>query len=454
MTALINFGGLASGLDTNAIIDAMVNVEKVPLTAMQNKVSDLAQAKSIVTSFSAKLSSLQAAAKALSDPTGFASATASSSDPAVVATVTGTAPPGGFDVSVTQLAKEQRTFSNTFTTNTDALGQTGTIKLQVGSGSPLTVNVAAGDSLATIAASINTSGARVSASVLYDGSTYRLQVRGLDTGAANNVAFTETGTTLGLATPANTYQAAQDAKLTVDGVPVTRPTNQVAGVIAGVTLALTKPTTTPASVRVASDSTAIAAKITTFVSAYNALVDAGHSATGYGTAKAAVASLTADFTINNALGRLASLQGNVVPGTSGAYTTFGSIGIKSTQDGHLSFDATMLNTAIQTDATTVSRLFVTDPSIGATGLMKSFMSTVDSLVNDTGNPFAAKLTGFESQTKSLTADEDRLQAQIDAYQTALKNSFTRMELAVSTYKNQTAQLTAMSNAATGTSSSG
>lgn len=451
MTALINFGGLASGLDTNAIIDALVNVEKQPLNALQKKVTDVAQAKSIVTSISGKLSSLQAAAKALSDPAGFASATASSSDSSVVATVTGTASPGAFDVNVTQIAKEQRTYSNTFGSNTDALGQTGTIKLQVGSGSPLTVNVAAGDSLATIAANLNTSGARVSASVLYDGTTYRLQVRGLDTGAANNVAFTETGTTLGLSVPANTYQPAQDAKLTVDGILVTRSTNQVTGVIAGVTLALTKPTTSAASIRIASDSTAIAAKIGTFVSAYNALVDAGHTATGYGSTKASISTLTADFTINNALGRLASLQGNNVPGTSGLYTTFGSVGIKSTQDGHLSFDSATLNTAIQTDAATVSRLFVTDSTTGATGLMKSFVSTIDALVTDKDNPFAARLASFDTQTKNLTAEQERLQVHLDAYQTALKNSFTRMELAVSTYKNQTAQLTAISNASTNTS---
>ncbi len=450
MTALINFGGLASGLDTNSIIDAMVNVEKVPLTAMQNKVSDLAQAKSIVTSIKGQLSTLQAAAKALSDPAGFASATASSSDPAVVATVTGTAPPGAFDVNVTQIAKEQRTYSNTFASNTDPLGQSGTIQLQVGSGTPLTVNVAAGDSLASVAANINSSGARVSASVLYDGTTYRLAVRGLDTGAANAVSFTETGTSLGLSDPANTYQAAQDAKLTVDGIEVTRSTNQISGVIAGVTLALTKPTSSAAIVQVASDSSAIATKIGTFVSAYNALVDAGHNATGFGTIKASVTSLTGDFTINSALERLASLEGNAVAGTSGLYTTLGSVGLSSTQDGHLAFDSSKLSAAIQADPSTVSKLFVTDSSIGATGIMASFVSTIDSLVNDSGNPFAAKLTAFDTQTTNLTNDEDRLQTQIDAYQTALKNSFTQMELAVSNYKSQTAQLTAMSGTSTST----
>ena len=63
----------------------------------------------------------------------------------------------------------------------------GDISLQVGSGVPALVNVLATDSLTDIAAKINQSGQRVGPSVLFDGTTYKLQVRGLDTGAANAV---------------------------------------------------------------------------------------------------------------------------------------------------------------------------------------------------------------------------------------------------------------------------
>lgn len=451
MSSTINFSGVSSGLDTAGIIDALVAVEKQPLTALAKQQTDNVTAKSTISSFTSKLSTLQAAAKALQDPSGFASATATSSDTAIVATATGVAAQGAYDVDVIQIAKEQRTYSNTFGTNTDPLGQTGTLQFTIGSGSAITVNVAAGDSLATVAANINGSGARVSASVLYDGTTYRLQVRGLDTGAANAISFNETGTTLGLSTPANTFQSAQDAKIKVDGITVSRSTNQVTGVIPGVTLALTKPTTSAATVRVGTDPAALQTKISAFVSAYNAVVDAGHSAAGFGTIKATSTQLTGDFAIRSSLDAIAGLVGNDVAGTSGLYTTLGSVGISGTRDGHLTFDSTKFATALQADATTVSKLFVTDSSTSSTGIMKSFVTTIDRLANDSGNLLTARLASFDAENKRLTLEQERMQIQIEALTQRLKNQFTQMELMVAKYKDAG---NALASIATNTDSSG
>ena len=99
--------------------------------------------------------------------------------------------------------------------------------------------------------------------MFYDGSAYRLQVRGLDTGAANAITFSETGTALDLngtgatASSGKTVQSATDASLTIDGFTVTRPTNQITGVVQGVTLALTSTTSTPATVTVAGDASSL-----------------------------------------------------------------------------------------------------------------------------------------------------------------------------------------------------
>src|SRR5262249_3787663 len=150
----------------------------------------------------------------------------------------GAAQPGAYDVNVTKLAKEQRTYSNAFSAN--ALNMSGNLDLAVG-GTSKQIAVTASDTLNTIADKINGAGLRVGASVFYDGTNYRLQVRGLDTGAANAVTFGGTGgigDQLGLNVAANTKQSAQDAALTVDGFAITSKTNQVTGAIPGVTLAL------------------------------------------------------------------------------------------------------------------------------------------------------------------------------------------------------------------------
>ena len=78
------------------------------------------------------------------------------------------------------------------------------------------------DTLDSVAAKINSSGARVNAAVIFDGTNYRLQVSGTDSGVDNAVTFTETGTTLGVDDPANELVAAADAVFEIDGLAMTR----------------------------------------------------------------------------------------------------------------------------------------------------------------------------------------------------------------------------------------
>ncbi|MEO8876695.1 MAG: flagellar cap protein FliD N-terminal domain-containing protein, partial [Polyangiaceae bacterium] len=193
----INFGGLASGLDTAGIVTSLVAAESVPLTALQTKASNVASASSTISAFSSTLATLASAATALSTASGFNAFTASSSTSAVVATTTGSATGGSYDISVSQLAKAQRTYSDPQSSSTTALGMTGSLSLTVGSGSPFNVDVTSNQSLTDIAAAISSSGARLTASVVFDGTQYRLQVAGLDTGASNAITFGESGTSLG-----------------------------------------------------------------------------------------------------------------------------------------------------------------------------------------------------------------------------------------------------------------
>ena len=186
---MLSFGGLASGLDTNAIVTGLLGAESIPYNHLQARQKNVDSAKTTITGITSKLSNLKAAALALSTATGFSSFTSSSSDPAIVSSVTGPAAPGSFDIQVTQLAKEQRTYSDVQTTSIVPLNMAGTLDLQVGTGTAAHISILATDSLVDIAAKIGSSGARVGAAVIFDGTNYKLQVRGLDTGAANAISI-------------------------------------------------------------------------------------------------------------------------------------------------------------------------------------------------------------------------------------------------------------------------
>jgi len=439
----INFSGLASGLDTSAIVTGLVNIEKIPLTQIQNQEQDVSAASQTITGLASSLASLKAAATALSTPAQFTSFKVSSSDTAVVASVSGAAQTGAVDVSVSSLAHEQRTYSDVQSSSSAALGMAGQLSIQIGSGAATNLSIASTDTLTDVAAKISSSGARVSAAVIFDGTNYLLQVRGLDTGAANAITFGESGFSLGLSKPANTVQAASDAHLTVDGLPITRSTNQVVGVIPGVTLALTKVTSSPVTVQVDPDESALATKISSLVAAYNSAVSLSHSATGYGQSQASTNELAGDSSITLAMNRVAgSLAGNIA-GTSGKYTTLSSIGVTSNNDGTLTLDESALTQALAADPNAVSKLFVNDPATGSVGAMTNLMSTVDAVATNANSVLTTRLNSLTSMTKNLQSDADEQQRHLDQYQAMLQKQFSDMEVLVSQYKSQMGAVTGL-----------
>ena len=274
MAGTISFGGIGSGMDTEGIVTGLVSASSGSLNTLKSRASDADSAVSTLSSVSGLLATLQKSVDALANARDVGSYTASSSSSAVAVSANGTALPGAFNVKVTALAQEQRNYSTTFSSMSTGLGHTGTLTLQVGTGTAVNVNIEATDTLDGIAAKINASGQRISASVFNDGTNYRLQVRGLDTGAANTLTFGGAeAAALGLDASGSKVQSAQDASLEIDGLVVKRPTNQVSGAIQGVTLALTDVTTTPATVRVQGDPAGLQTKVQAVVDSYNAVLN-------------------------------------------------------------------------------------------------------------------------------------------------------------------------------------
>lgn len=442
----IQLSGLA-GFDSASLVDQLVAVAQKPVATLNSKKGQVDSASLTMNSFSTKLSALKTAATALSTTSGFVSMGATSTDTALVGSVTGSAAPGSYAISVQQLAKSQKMRSDSQASSTTALGQAGELSFQIGSGDPIKVNVVATDTLTDIAAKISRSGGRISAGIINAGGSFRLSLQGLDTGESNSITVTEGGSiNLGLSKPANLVEAAQDAKLTVDGLAVTRPTNSVADAIPGVTLALTKPTTTPATITIGSDSSALKVKLSNFVSAYNDIVNSAHSATGYGTSKASNSVLAADSAMRRSLDKVTSLVTGQVAGTSSIspFRSLSAVGLSTSKDGTLSLDSTKLDAALAKDPGAVSRLFVTDTASGATGVMKTLADSINDLVGTTG-PVKSRQDALAAQSKRIASSIEDKQKRIDEYEAGLKKQFAALDQAMSKYSAMSSSLGAIAN---------
>ena len=71
------FGGLASGLDTNALLSGLLEVERIPLTRLQSRRSEIQTQRNLMRELNTKLVALRDAAKALDNrnDTGSANST-------------------------------------------------------------------------------------------------------------------------------------------------------------------------------------------------------------------------------------------------------------------------------------------------------------------------------------------------------------------------------------------
>lgn len=441
MTGTISFGGVGSGMDTEGIVNGLIQADSGPLNALKTKQTDTDAAVSALSNISSLLSTFRTSVNALADARSVGSYTATSSSAAVVASANGAALPGAYDVEVLALAKEQRNYSQKFSSHDAALGLSGTLTLQVGSGTAVNVDVKATDTLDDIVSSINSKGGRFTASTFNDGENYRLQLRGLDTGAAN--AITISGLDLGLNDPdadgfGGKVQAAQDSKVKIDGMTVSRGTNQVVGAIQGVTLALTQLTTSPIQLRVDSDPSALQTKIQSVVSSYNAVITKIHQTAGYGTTAGSNTVLKGDSTLRTIAQQMSNAVLSQVTG-GGTFSNLKDIGISLGRDGTLSLDSATLSKAVSRDAASVSNVLA-GPGSGK-GVMDIMSSLADGITTDKGI-LTLRSDSLSQNSKRIatrvTAEQDRLNREAEN----LRKQFTSMD---STVAGNNAQLKYLQN---------
>jgi flagellar hook-associated protein 2 len=427
-------------MDVDALITGLVKANSVPLGKLQNQATNFRIASSTLSSIGSALGGLQSAATALSTTTGSGGMTATSNNAAVVVSANGGALPASYEVTVENLASEQRTYSQSFSSNSGALAQTGNFTIKIGSGTAKQIDVLATDSLDAIAGKINQAGIRATASVFYDGSKYRLQVRGLDTGDDNALAFVETGTTLDLngdgSTPTGgkTVQQAKNANLTIDGFTVSRPTNQIIGAAPGVTFALTAKTTTAAAITVASDSQGLQTKLSALVSSYNTIIKASHNAAGFGTTVGQVDELKGDSTLRSITQRLNAAITTKSSGGTGAFQTLQDIGLSLDRNGMLALDSAKLSKALTADSASVVNLMARTAGSSNGGLVAKLADVATTITDSNKGILTIRNDSLLKQAKKLDTRALQEQSRLDSYADRLRKSLGDMDAKVGANK--------------------
>ncbi len=193
--------GVFTGLDTQSIIEKLLEVERQPLAAMQARKSTYEAKISAWGSIKSTLSSLRDALADLKAGALIAKKADSSDTSVFTATADGSAVAGTYNVKVDRLATTQVLYSQTFTATTAEIADLSTVsaqklKLRVGGVEKEITVDASNNSLEGVRDAINASGLQVEASIVD---------AGFVVDSSNNTIVFSDGTTRTATLTAGTY---------------------------------------------------------------------------------------------------------------------------------------------------------------------------------------------------------------------------------------------------------
>lgn len=431
MSTGISFSGF-NDIDFNSVLNALMNHASLPLNTLQSRQQALQSQLTTFDTLRARVDTVRKAAGDLGSMQSVSTMAAKSSDASIASVTSSSAANAGhYDVVVTSLARAQVTAS------TQTFADSGTTV--IASGGSITIGSAqvtlTGDTtLQGLANAINnTEDIGVTASVVRTGPDgYRLALSSNLTGTANTFTVTNNLTGgVGIAFGANAVNAS-DAAITINNIASTSSSNVFDNVVPGVSLTVLRadPATT-VSVDVASDSSALAAKVEAFVSSYNDIVtflDAQRVTAGTGDQK----SIGHDPLLRQIRGGLRSQ----LLGAHGSaeLTRLSEVGVEFTRDGRLQLNKEAFAAAVAADGDQVRSLFA-----GPDGAFPAVESMLNDYTISTGTISIAK-DRLKKQIATMDNQILAMQSRLALQRDALQRQFTEADAAMSRLKSQSSAL--------------
>jgi flagellar hook-associated protein 2 len=448
--------GIGSGADLNGLVSQLVAAERAPLQQMRSAAQGLQSQVSSFGRLTSQVSALQTAASKLSTPGLWAQNAATTSDDKAVSVLSAAgAAAGSYSIEVSQLASSQTVASNApLAAATDLVGA-GSLTLQLGtwsgvplafaakaSTSPAVVTFAANDTVSTMRDKINAANAGVTASIVTDATGVRLSLRSTVSGGENGFrvqaadgdgnntdatglsrfAFDPAGGT----TATTLTQAAGNAQAVVNGIAVTSATNDLTGVVEGMTLRLRQVTTSAVDVNVSNDRDAVKTAVKAFADSYNELARNIAEQTRFDASTRRAGTLQGD----SAVGSLQSQLRALVTGSSGASSVFGrlsDVGVQMQRDGTLSVDSTKLDAATLNLPELKKAFSNSDASnTNNNGFAKRFSDMATRVMGAEGT-LTIRTQGLQKLITKNTADQDKLNERVDRFQQRMISQYTALD---------------------------
>jgi flagellar hook-associated protein 2 len=364
MSGQIQIGGLASGLDTAAIIQALVQAEGIPINALEQQKNSNQSKLNLIGTLDGHLSKLQGLADKLSEAPNFLKNKVTIAAEGVASfESSGGSGLGSYTLDVLSLASIDRySFSPVDDADADLGGAEVTFDYN---GESFSIDLAPGSSsLNDLAEEINTQAAgKVKATVIQAGTSsdpkYTLVLEGENTGA--DYALANLAVTSG--TPSfdveEQLSIASNSVIELNGLRIERDSNEIQGAVSGLTINLEGVTTGPVDFTVGLDTEGILGTLKEFVSAYNAVAGFIEGQSNYSEDDGPSGALFGDpllRTVSNSVRN--ALFGSQNVNSSSSFGSLGLLGMKLNLDGTITLDEAKATQKLTEDPQAFEDFFV------------------------------------------------------------------------------------------------
>jgi len=380
----------------------------------KTKLSSLGQIQSLLTQF-------QSLAKGIS-ASGLSASASSSDTKTLTAQITGSVTPGQYHVQVRQLASAQTLATQSIKSSSSPIGSGTATQISVVSGNPKTtrtVNIdASNNSLQGIAAALKSAGIDASVQAAPSGKGYSLTLTsGVGANQEMQISVKGDATLKALMSfnPANTRNgmtqtsAAQDAVLSVNGKTTTSSSNKVSDVIPGTLLEIKQTGSSDMTISQGSDQdrSQIKQRVSSFVTAYNQLINAIGSQQSNTPAAATATQVKAQLD-------------KIIKSLPQGSEALNQIGIQISSNGSMTLDTAKLEQALNASGDKVSQIF----SHQGQGIADLLSSGISDLTGSRGT-LQKDISSTSKEIDSLTVKRDTLSSAATKQSNALVNLYSQ-----------------------------
>ncbi len=307
---------------------------------------------------------------------------------------------------------------------------------------------------------INAANVGVSASVINTGvgsAPFRLNLTSERSGEDGRFLINTNGFDLGI----TTLDEGNDARVffgsdnAATGVLLTSSTNQLDGIIQGVTIDLLSSAEDPVEISVTTDTSEIESKISDFVASFNNVIEGIDFRTRYDEETEERGVLLGDGTLLNLRNSMYSVIRRENDGFTDTFNSLNEVGIRVGSGGKLEFDVEVFREAYAQDPDAVENLFtqqtldanddgnpntIDEPFFTELSVLGQLEEFANSYVTSIGGVLQNRSDALDAQIKLQEDRIEAIQRGLDNKRVVLQRQFLAMEQAIGAFQTQGSSL--------------